>query len=86
MKVQAETEGDYANAPTISMTAVDMKKRFFDIYFEEGEILHVKKTEGDEDTATESPYKYETETSGTLEAWTEAGTATSEHVKFDVCC
>ena len=84
VKVQVPVEGDYANAPTISMTAVDMKKRFFDIYFEDGEILHVKKTEGDEDTATESPYKYETETSGTLEVWTESGTATSEHVKYDV--
>ena len=84
VKVQVPVEGDYANTPTISMTAVDMKKRFFDIYFEDGEILHVKKTEGDEDTATESPYKYETETSGTLEVWTESGTATSEHVKYDV--
>ena len=84
VKVQVPVEGDYANAPTISMTAVDMKKRFFDIYFEDGEILHVKKTEGDEDTATESPYKYETETSGMLEVWTESGTATSEHVKYDV--
>lgn len=84
VKVQVPVEGDYANTPTISMTAVDMKKRFFDIYFEDGEILHVKKTEGDEDTATESPYKYETETSGTLEVWTESGTATSEHVKYEV--
>ena len=84
VKVQAITEGDYANTPTISLTAVDMKKRSFDIYFEDGEMLHVKKTEGSEDTAVESPYKYETETSGTLEVWTEVGTATSEHVTYDV--
>ena len=84
VKVQANTEGDYANTPTISLTAVDMKKRSFDIYFETGEILHVKKTEGGEDTAVESPYKYETETSGTLEVWTESGTATSEHVTYDI--
>ncbi|MBR3079348.1 MAG: hypothetical protein IKH01_05980 [Prevotella sp.] len=84
VKVQAITEGDYANTPTISLVEVDMKKRTFDIYFEEGEILHVKKTEGVEDTAVESPYRYVTETSGTLEVWTEAGTATSEHVTYDV--
>lgn len=84
VKVQAITEGDYANTPTISLVEVDQKKRTFDIYFEEGEILHVKKTEGVEDTAVESPYRYVTETSGTLEVWTEAGTATSEHVTYDV--
>jgi len=84
VKVQAITEGDYANTPTISLVEVDQKKRTFDIYFEEGEILHVKKTEGGEDTAVESPYRYITETSGTLEVWTESGSATSEHVKYDV--
>jgi hypothetical protein len=84
VKVQTDVEGDYANAPTISLTEIDMAKRSFDIYFEEGEILHVKKTEGSEDTAVESPYKYVTETSGTLEVWTENGTATSEHVTYDV--
>ena len=84
VKVQAITEGDYANTPTISLVEVDQKKRTFDIYFEEGEILHVKKTEGGEDTAVDSPYRYITETTGTLEVWTEAGTATSEHVTYDV--
>ncbi len=84
VKVQAITEGDYANTPTISLVEVDQKKRTFDIYFEEGEILHVKKTEGGEDTAVESPYRYITETSGTLDVWTESGTATSEHVTYDV--
>ena len=84
VKVQAPTEGDFANAPTIALTGVDMAKRSYKIFFEEGEILHIKKTEGSEDTAVESPYDYETETSGTLEAWTEAGTATSEHVVLDV--
>ena len=84
IKVQVPTEGDYANTPTISLTEVDMAKRSFDIYFEDGEILHVKKTDGTEDTAVESPYKYETETSGTLEVWTESGAATSEHVTYEV--
>lgn len=84
VKVQVETEGDFANAPSISLSEINMAKRTYNIYFEEGEILHVKKTEGDEDTATESPYKYETETSGTLEAWTESGSATSEKVSAEV--
>lgn len=84
VKIQVETEGDYANAPSISLTEINMAKRIYNIYFEEGEILHVKKTDGSEDTATESPYKYETETSGTLEAWTENGTATSEKVTAEV--
>ena len=84
VKVQTETEGDYANVPTIAWTGVDMTKRMYKIFFEDGEILHVKKTDGSEDTSVESPYDYETETSGTLEAWTESGTATSEHVTIDV--
>ena len=84
VKVQVETEGDIANAPTISLFEIDMNKRTYDIYFEEGEILHVKTTEGTEDTAVESPYRYVTTTSGTLEAWTESGTATSEHVSTEV--
>lgn len=84
VKVQTEVAGDFANTPTISLTEINMSKRSFDIYFEDGEILHVKKTEGDEDTAVESPYKYSTETSGTLEVWTENGTATSEHATYEV--
>lgn len=84
VKVQSNIDGDYANAPTISMTEIYMAQRTFDIYFEEGEILHVKKTDGSEDTAVESPYHYVTSTSGTLEAWTESGTATSEHITYDV--
>lgn len=84
VKVQAPTDGDYANAPTVALTGIDMNKRFYKIFFEDGEILHVKKTDGSEDTAVESPYDYETETSGTLEVWTESGSATSEHVIIDV--
>ena len=84
VKVQVPTEGDYANKPTISLTEVDMAKRSFDIYFEEGEILHIKKTDGTEDTAVESPYEYVTETSGTLDVWTESGSALSEHATMEV--
>ena len=86
VKVQVPVEGDYANKPTISLTEVDQTKRSYDIYFEDGEILHVKKTDGSEDTSVEVPYKYSTTTSGTLEAWTENGTALSEHVTMDVDC
>ena len=84
VKVQVETEGDYANVPTISLTEINMKQRSYEIYFEEGEILHVKKTDGSEDTGVEIPYKYTTETSGTLEAWTENGTAISEKASVEV--
>ena len=84
VKVQTETDGDYANAPTVALTGIDMNKRSYKIFFEDGEILHIKKTDGSEDMAVESPYDYETTTSGTLEVWTEVGSATSEHVTIDV--
>ena len=86
VKVQVETAGDYANAPTISLFEVDQTKRTYDIYFEEGEILHVKGTDGKEETSVEIPTRYATTTSGTLEAWTENGTATSDHVFEEVAC
>lgn len=84
VKVQTETEGAYANTPTVALTGVNMAKRIYKIFFEDGEILHVKKTDGTEETAVSSPFDYETETSGTLDVWTESGTATSEHVYVDV--
>ena len=84
VKVQVETEGDYANAPSISLVEIDQEKRTYDIYFEEGEILNVKTTEGTEESATESPYRYITTTSGTLDCWTVSGTAESEHATQEV--
>ena len=84
VKVQVETEGDYANAPSISLVEIDQEKRTYDIYFEAGEILNVKTTEGTEETATDSPYRYITSTSGTLDAWTVSGTAESEHATQEV--
>ena len=84
VKVQVETEGDYANAPSISLVEIDQEKRTYDVYFEEGEILKVKTTEGTEDSATESPYRYITTTSGTLDCWTVSGTAESEHATQEV--
>ena len=84
VKVQVETEGDYANAPSISLVEIDQEKRTYDVYFEEGEILNVKTTEGTEESATESPYRYITTTSGTLDCWTVSGTAESEHATQEV--
>ena len=84
VKVQTPVEGAYANKPTVALTGIDMAKRSYKIFFEDGEILHIKKTDGTEDMAVESPYDYETETSGTLDVWTESDGATSEHVVLDV--
>ena len=85
-KVQAHTDIDMANDPTIALTGVDQKKRTYKIFFEdtEGEILNVKGTEGNTIQEVKSPYEYTTETSGTLEAWTEIGRGESNHVKVDV--
>ena len=84
VKVQVETEGDYANAPSLSLVEIDQTQRTYDIYFEQGEILNVKTTEGTTETATESPFRYITSTSGTLDAWTTCGTAESEHAIQEV--
>ena len=84
VKVQQAMDGDYANAPTVALTGVENAKRIYTIFFEDGEILNVKKTDGSTDTAVESPYIYETETSGTLEVWTESGSAKSEPVVTEV--
>ena len=88
VKVQVEVDGDFANKPTIALTGVNMTERTYKIFFEASndEILHVKDASGNEDLAVESPYDYVTTTSGTLEAWTEAGTATSEHAIEQVDC
>jgi hypothetical protein len=84
VKVQQETDGDFANAPTVALTGINMAERTYTIFFEEGEILHVKKTDGTEDTSVESPYTYVTDKSGMLEVWTESGTATSEPIQVEV--
>ena len=84
VKVQVETEGDFANKPTISLVEIDQEQRTYDVYFEDGEILNLKTTEGGEEQATESPYRYVTTTSGTLDAWTTSGSAESEHTTQEV--
>ena len=88
VKVQVDIEGDYANQPTIALTGLNMAERTYQIFFETSndEILHVKGTDGTEKTSVDSPYEYKTSTSGTLEAWTESGSATSEHAIENVDC
>ena len=88
VKVQVEVDGSYANMPTIALTGVNMAERTYQIFFEttNDEILHVKGTDGKEETFVESPYEYVTTTSGTLDAWTESGSATSEHAVETVDC
>jgi len=86
--IKSQVEGDFANDPTVALTGVDMSKRTFMITFDaaNGEELHVKGTDGTEQTIYESPFTYETETSGTLEVWTVSGTASSEHITTAVDC
>ena len=84
VKVQMEIEGDYANAPTVSLTELYLNKRTYQVLFEDGEILKGKTTEGTDISEVVSPYIYTTETSGTLVVWTEAGTAKSEEIKVEI--
>ncbi len=88
VKVQVDIDGDFANQPTIALTGLNMSERSYKIFFETAndEILHIKGTDGKEDVAVDSPYEYVTTTTGVLEAWTEAGSALSEHAIENVDC
>lgn len=91
LKVQVITAEDIANKPSIALTGVYNQERTYSIAFQEEEVLHVKGTDGAEievlygDTEG-GVYKYVTTTSGTLEAWTTSGTATSEKESVQVDC
>lgn len=91
LKVQVITSYDIANKPSVALTGVFNTERTYSIEFQEEEVLHLKGTEGNEievlygDTEG-GVYKYTTSTSGTLEAWTTSGTATSEKVAVQVEC
>lgn len=91
LMVQVITAYDIANNPTVALTGVNNTERTYSIAFQEEEVLHVKGTDGTEievlygDTEG-GVYKYTTTTSGTLEAWTTSGTATSEKVSVAVEC
>lgn len=96
-KIYIETEGDIANNPEIALTGVgflnneeNVNARTYTITFGAGETLHVTGTDG---TTTEVAYSscngnyiYETETSGTISAWTTCGNDTSEKIEASVEC
>jgi hypothetical protein len=91
LKVQIISAEDIANKPSIALTGVNNEERTYSITFQEEEVLHVKGTDGTETEVlygdTEGGvYKYTTTTSGTLEAWTTSGTATSEKESVIVDC
>jgi len=82
---------DFANKPVVALTGLNMAERTYTISFLEGETLHVIGTDGQETTVDfydveNGEYKYTTTTSGTLTAWTTAGTMTSEKVVTEVVC
>ncbi|MCR5180683.1 MAG: hypothetical protein K6C30_05655, partial [Bacteroidaceae bacterium] len=95
--ITAEVEGDFANAPTVTLTGLKQAERYYSVRFTgEAETLHLTLPDG---STQELDYWSATNemgdpgcldltisTSGTLEAWTTMGTAESEHVIIDVDC
>ena len=82
---------DYANKPIIALSALNMAERTYNITFLEGETLHVVGTDGvevvkDYDDVEEGTFVYTTSTSGTIKAWTVAGSMKSEETTMDVVC
>lgn len=98
IKVWVETDEDVANDPAIALTRLgkdsndelNLNMRAYSITFLEDETLHVKGTDGQtvevEYADCDGAYIYETTTSGTLEAWTTCGTATSNVISETVDC
>lgn len=90
IKVQVITAEDFANVPSVALTGVNGTERTYTIAFLDGETLHVKGTDGEvqdiEFMDCDGAYKYSTSTSGTLEAWTTSGNATSDKVSVEVEC
>ena len=90
LKVQVITEQDFANVPSVALTGVNGTERTYTIAFLEGETLHVKGTNGQEQeleySDCDGSYQYTTSTSGTIEVWTTSGEATSEKVTAEVEC
>ena len=91
--IKVSVPGDYANEPVIALTGVKDSERTYTITFMEGETLHVKGTDGSEQSigyfdSGEVPgqYVYTTTQSGTISAYTTAGTMTSETVTVEVNC
>ena len=98
IKVYFDSESDFANEPTVSLSRVgmtadeelDLNMRGYTISFTEGETLHVTGTNGQTEEVEyedcDGAYEYETTTSGVLKAWTTLGTATSTVVEVEVDC
>ena len=84
IQISTESEGDFANKPTVSLTKIDNANREYTIGFMEGETLHLKYQGGEEqiisyDDVDDGNYVWSNNgTAGTLEAWTTSGDATSE--------
>ncbi len=98
IKIAFDSEGDWANEPTVALTRVgktsddelDLNLRAYTISFLDGETLHIIGTDGSSVEAEyadcDGEYVYETTTSGTLKAWTTSGSATSDAVEITVEC
>lgn len=82
---------DWANKPVVALTGLDMAERTYTVTFLEGETLHFIGTDGEEkkisyDDVEEGNYIYTTSNSGTIRAWTTAGSMKSEEVSTEVDC
>ncbi len=97
IKIFVESDEDVANKPSIALTGLgtlnnveNLNARTYTISFGDGETLHVTGTDGKTTEVSYSScngsYVYETETSGTLTAWTTFGSATSEENEETVEC
>ena len=89
--MQISLDIEYANQPIIALTGLKDSERTYMISFLEGETLHVKGTDGQEQTVSyddveEGNFFYTTTTSGTLTAWTTAGTMKSKETTVEVDC
>ena len=88
--VQVVTDYDVANPPTVALVGINGVERTYNISFQDGETLHLKGTEGSEIEASYNScggtYVYTTTTSGTIQAWTTSGEATSEVISTEVEC
>ena len=88
--INVSVPGDFANVPVIALTGLNKAERTYTISFMEGETLHVTNTDGSQNTAAyddcEGKYVISTTTSGTISAYTTAGTMTSETATMEVLC
>lgn len=88
--INVSVPGDFANVPVIALTGLNKAERTYTISFMQGETLHVTNTDGSQNTVAyddcEGKYVISTTTSGTISAYTTAGTMTSETATMEVLC